>query len=159
MKLQSNILKIALFATGLSGIVAEYILSTLATYFLGDSVFQWTMIVSVMMFSMGVGSRLSRYLHTNLLNRFIQIEFLLSFLVAFSSIFTYTVAAFTVYTGFIIYFLSIFIGILIGMEIPLVIRLNSEFETLRINVASIIEKDYYGSLAGGIFFAFIGIKN
>ena len=52
---QSNILKISLFATGLAGIVAEYVLSTLATYFLGDSVFQWTMIVSIMLFSHGIG--------------------------------------------------------------------------------------------------------
>jgi spermidine synthase len=53
--------------------------------------------------------------------------------------------------------MSIVIGLLIGMEIPLVIRLNDEFEELRINVSSILEKDYYGSLAGGIFFAFFGL--
>jgi len=47
VKLESNILKISLFATGLSGIVAEYVLATLATYFLGDSVLQWTLMVSV----------------------------------------------------------------------------------------------------------------
>jgi spermidine synthase len=155
--LRSNILKLCLFATGLSGIVAEYILSTLATYFLGDSVFQWTMIVSVMLFSMGLGSRLSKYLQDDLLKKFIYIEFLLSILVGYSSLFVYTAASFTIYKGIIIYFLSILIGVLIGMEIPLVIRLNNEFETLRVNVASVIEKDYYGSLAGGIFFAFFGL--
>ncbi len=157
MKLRSNILKLALFATGLSGIVAEYILSTLATYFLGDSVFQWTMIVSVMMFSMGLGSRISKYLHNNLLTKFIFIEFSLSLLVAFSSLFAYTVAAYTEYTGLLIYTMSIAIGILIGLEIPMVVRLNDEFENLRVNVASVIEKDYYGSLVGGVFFAFVGL--
>ena len=40
MKLRSNILKLCLFATGLSGIVAEYVLSTLATYFLGKKLQQ-----------------------------------------------------------------------------------------------------------------------
>ena len=49
------VLKFALFATGLSGIVAEYILSTLATYFLGNSVLQWTLILSAMLFMMGLG--------------------------------------------------------------------------------------------------------
>ena len=85
---RSNILKLALFATGLSGIVAEYILSTLATYFLGNSVFQWTMIVSIMLFSMGLGSRFSRFIQTNLLQNFIRIEFTLSILVAFVSVIT-----------------------------------------------------------------------
>lgn len=157
MKLRSNVLKIALFATGLSGIVAEYILSTMATYFLGDSVMQWTMIVSVMMFSMGLGSRLSQFFERHLLQTFVAIEFILSLLVGFSSLLVYSAAAYTPYTGFLIYSMSIVIGLLIGMEIPLVVRVNDEFEILRINVASIIEKDYYGSLAGGLFFAFFAL--
>lgn len=157
MKFRSNILKLALFATGLSGIVAEYILSTMATYFLGDSVFQWTMIVSVMLFSMGLGSGLSKYIENQLLLKFVLIEFLLSILVSFSSLTVYIIAAYTIYDGLLIYTLSILIGTMIGMEIPLVVRLNNSFEILRINVASVIEKDYYGSLAGGMFFAFIGL--
>jgi len=155
--LRSSLLKVSLFATGLSGIVAEYILSTLATYLLGDSVLQWTLIVSVMLFSMGLGSRLSQYIQTNLIQTFIIAEFTLSILVAYSSMMAYSAAAFTIYTGAIIYTLSILIGILIGLEIPLVVRLNDQFESLRINVAVIIEKDYYGSLAGGLFFAFVGL--
>ena len=157
MKLKSNILKLSLFATGLSGIVAEYILSTLASYFLGDSIFQWTLIVSVMLFSMGLGSRLSRFLETDLLKKFIIIEFILSLLTSFSSLLAYTAAAYTVYTGIIIYSLSILIGLLIGMEIPLVVRLNDEFEALKVNISSVLENDYYGSLLGGLFFAFVGL--
>ncbi len=155
--LKSPILKIALFATGLSGIVAEYILSTLATYFLGDSVLQWTMILSTMLFSMGLGSRLSRYLKGNLLLKFIIIELILSFFVSFSSLLAYTAFAFTIYNGAVIYGLSIIIGIMIGLEIPLVIRLNKEFQELRVNIASVMEMDYFGSLLGGLFFAFVGL--
>ena len=155
--LKSNILKLALFATGLSGIVAEYILGTLATYLLGNSVIQWTMIISVMMFSMGLGSRFTRHIGGDLLVKFIIIEFALSFFVSYTSVISYTTAAFTDYAGFVIYAMSIIIGIFIGMEIPIVIRLNDECESLQINVSSVIEKDYYGSLLGGIFFAFIGL--
>ena len=128
--MRSNILKLALFATGLAGIVAEYVLSTLATYFLGDSVFQWTMIVSIMLFSMGLGSRVSKIFKANLLQTFIIIEFIHSLLSGSVSIITYTVSALSVYTGFAIYSMSIMIGLLIGMEIPLVIRLNDSFEEL-----------------------------
>jgi spermidine synthase len=157
VNLKSNILRIAIFATGLSGIVAEYILSTLATYFLGDSILQWTMIMSVMLFSMGVGSRISKSIQRNLLEKFILIEFLLSILVAYSSLAAYTISAWSVYTGVVIYGLSILIGLMIGMEIPLVVRLNQEFQDLRVNISSVLENDYYGSLAGGVFFAFVGL--
>ena len=154
---KSNILKLALFATGLSGIVAEYVLSTLATYFLGDSVFQWTMIVSMMLFSMGLGSRISRYISGNLLQRFIYIEFTLSLLTAFVSVITYLTSAYYGDNSLIIYGLSILVGLLIGMEIPIVMRLNDDYEELKVNVSSVMEKDYYGSLLGGVFFAFIGL--
>ena len=157
MKIRSNILKISLFATGLSGIVAEYVLSTLATYFLGDSIIQWTMIVSIMLFSMGLGSRLSKYFEHNLIQTFILIEFTLSLLVSLVSVIAYSAASFSEYTALVIYALSIIIGLLIGMEIPLVVRLNDEFEILRVNISSVLEKDYYGSLFGGIFFAFVGL--
>ncbi len=154
--MRSPILKLALFATGLSGIVAEYILSTLASYFLGDSIIQWTLTVSVMLFSMGLGSRLSRYIKSNLLQKFIYTEFTLSILVSFAALLTY-LASSTLYVGVLIYTLSILIGLLIGLEIPLVIRLNKEFESLRVNISSVMELDYVGSLIGGLFFAFIAL--
>jgi spermidine synthase len=157
INLKSNTLKLAIFATGVSGIVAEYILSTLATYFLGDSVFQWAMIVSIMLFSMGLGSRISKIFKKDLIVAFILIEFLLSVFVSYSSLLAYTAAAYTVYSGLIIYSMSILIGLMIGMEIPLVIRVNNEFEALRINISSVMENDYYGSLVGGLFFAFVGL--
>lgn len=164
----STTLKVALFATGLSGIVAEYILSTLATYFLGNSVLQWTMILSVMLFSMGLGSRLSQFLEKHLLEKFLLIEFALSLLVSFCVLIAYLTAAYTSfnddltefsfdYEAVVIYTLSTLIGLLIGMEIPLVTRLNESYEDLRVNISNVMEKDYYGSLVGGVFFAFIGL--
>lgn len=157
MNRTSTFLKAALFATGLAGIVSEYTLSTLATYFLGDSVFQWTMIVSIMLFSMGIGSRISKNIQERLLERFVWIEFGLSIVASNVTVIVYTVFAFYGEPTFIIYFLSIVIGLFIGMEIPLVVRLNEGFQSLRVNISSALENDYYGSLAGGAFFAFVGL--
>ena len=154
-KQKSNVLKIALFATGISGIVAEYVLSTLASYFIGNAVVQFALIVSTMLFSMGLGSRLSKYFEKDLLTKFIYLELALSLLVSFCALAVYV--SYGRYSPVLIYFLSIVIGLLIGLEIPIVTRLNEEFEELKINVASVLEKDYYGSLVGGLFFAFIGM--
>lgn len=156
-KKKSTLLKAAIFATGFSGVVAEYILSTLAQYLLGDSVFQWVMIISLMLFSMGLGSRISKGFQNNLLKKFLLLEFTLSVVVAFSPLVVYTLFSSISGHGILIYGLAIFIGILIGMEIPLVIRINNEYEELRYNISNILENDYYGSLLGGVFFAFIGL--
>ena len=156
-KNKSTLLKAAIFATGFSGVVAEYILSTLAQYFLGNSVFHWVMIISLMMFSMGLGSRITKNFEIRLLKRFLILEFALSFIVSFAALLVYTVSAYTQAIGILIYALAICIGLLIGMEIPLVIRINDDYEKLKFNISSILENDYYGSLLGGIFFAFIGL--
>ena len=157
LKSNSFVLKAAIFATGFAGIVAEYVLSTLATYFIGNSIFQWTMIVSLMLFCMGLGSRLSKKITKNLIQNFLILEVSLSLVVAFSSVIIYTIAAFSSYYEIFIYTLSMLVGLLIGLEIPLVVRINKEYEDLKSNISSILEKDYYGSLLGGVFFAFIGL--
>ncbi len=151
------VLKTAIFVTGLAGIVAEFVLSTLATYLLGDAVFQWTVVMSLMLFAMGLGSRLSKIFTVRLLECFVAVEFLLSLLCASSSMVSYGMAAFTQYLNLFIYGMAISIGLLIGLEIPLVTRLNQSYEELRTNIANVMEKDYYGSLLGGLLFAFFAL--
>lgn len=156
-KQKRNLLFSALFATGLSGIVAEYCFATLSTYFVGDSVKQWSIIISLMLFSMGIGSRITKSVNTNIFKLFIITEFVLSIIVSFSAVFTYYLSSQIEYIGIFIYSMSIVTGILIGMELPLAMRLNDEFQSLKFNVANVLEKDYYGSLIGGLFFVFIGL--
>lgn len=150
-------LKISLFATGCAGIVAEYVLSTLATYLLGNAIFQWTLVMSLMLFAMGLGSRLSRRFRNHLLDCFILTEFILSCCCAVSAILAYGVAAYTDHADLFIYAEATVIGVLIGFEIPLVTRINESYEELRLNISAVMEKDYYGALAGGLLFAFVAL--
>jgi spermidine synthase len=150
-------LKIAVFATGCAGIVAEFVLSTLATYLSGNAVLQWTIVMSLMLFAMGLGSRLSKYFKSHLLDLFLVTELGLSLLCAASAILAYGLFGYTAHIHLFIYGLAMAIGILIGFEIPLVTRLNQDYEELRLNIASVMEKDYFGALVGGLFFAFVAL--
>jgi len=132
-------------------------MSTLASYLLGDAVVQWTLTISLMLFAMGVGSRLSKGISDNLLEAFIYAELGLSLLTACSALLVYTLAAFVQAIGPIIYTIALTIGLLIGLEMPLATRINERFESLRINISSIMEKDYYGALLGGLLFAFVAL--
>ena len=156
---ESAALKVALFATGCAGIVAEYVLSTLATYLIGNAIFQWTMVMSLMLFAMGVGSRISRFFTRHLLEVFILIEFGLSILCAMSAEVAYGLSPYTSYIGLVIYAQAFVIGVLIGLEIPIVTRLNDAYEELRTNISAIMEKDYYGALLGGLVFAFFALPH
>lgn len=152
---RSLALQISLFATGCSGIVAEFVLSTLATYLIGNATFQWTMIMSIMLFAMGLGSRLSRYFKTDLFDTFVLVEFLLSCLCALSAVISFGLSVQIESNEIVIYPLAFFIGTLIGLEIPIVTRINSEYQELRANISSVLEMDYFGSLLGGVAFAFL----
>ena len=151
------ILKASVFATGCAGVVAEFVLSTLATYLRGDAVFQWAIVMSLMLFAMGLGSRLSKSIRRNLLDAFVLVEFTLSVLCASSAVAAYGLAAYTPHIDLVIYGIALVIGGLIGFEIPLVTRINESYEELRTNIAGVMEKDYYGALLGGLFFAFFAL--
>ncbi len=151
------VLKACIFATGLAGIVAEYVMATLASYLLGDAVLQWTLTVSLMLFAMGVGSRVSRFIRGPILDAFVVVELLLSVVCATSATLAYFLSAWTTSLGPIIYGISFAIGLLIGIEIPLATRLNQVFDELRVNISSVLEYDYYGALLGGVLFAFVAL--
>lgn len=154
---QNKILKISIFATGCAGIVAEFVLSTLASYLIGNPILQWTIVMSLMLFAMGLGSRVSKYLLNNLLDKFIILEFSLSVLCCVSVSLCYWISTFSHNTSLSIYLLSMLIGFLIGTEIPIVTRINESYEDLRTNISSVMENDYYGALAGGLLFAFFAL--
>lgn len=111
-----------------------------------------------MLFSMGLGSRFSKKIEKRLIETYITLELILSMITSFSVILIYLLMPLTASLDVIIYGLSCVVGFLIGMEIPLVTRINEEYEELKTNISGMMENDYYGSLVGGLFFAFIGIR-
>ena len=53
------------FVIATCGLIYELIAGTLASYLLGDSVTQFSTIIGVYLFSMGIGAYLSRFFHKN----------------------------------------------------------------------------------------------
>jgi len=106
---------------------------------------------------MGVGSRISASFTDKILEKFLMAEFALSLLTSTAVLCCYVMMGYTSYIGIVIYGFAIAIGLLIGMEIPLVTRINEDNEELRTNIAGVLENDYYGSLIGGLFFVFVGL--
>jgi spermidine synthase len=85
----------------------------------------------------------------------VLIEFGLSFLCTFSAMFCFWISAYTINFGLVIYAVACMIGFMTGLEIPLITRINQSYESLRENISSVMEYDYYGGLLGGALFAFV----
>ncbi|MDX1960861.1 MAG: polyamine aminopropyltransferase [Leptospiraceae bacterium] len=143
---------VSVFVIATCGLVYELVAGALASYLLGDSVTQFSTVIGVYLFSMGIGSFFSKYIERNIIGVFIQVEILVGLVGGFSSSILFLsfehVASFRI----ILYTLVAITGMLVGLEIPLVMRfLRSHFEFKDL-VARVFTFDYVGALLASLLF-------
>jgi spermidine synthase len=140
------------------GITFQVLLGALGSYTLGDSVKQYAFTIGLFLSGMGIGSFLSERVMKNLMDRFIQIEFAVALVGGFSSFLLFYILAFHDYvTGQLyLYAITVIIGALTGLELPILIRRASEIgEKLNRSTARVLFSDYAGSLIGAIGFVLL----
>ena len=153
LKLPTILLSLSIFFTGATGLVNEYILSTVSTYILGNSIEQFSITIAVMLLFMGIGGFVQKYINDNyLIEKFITIEILLTIFGSFAPILIYMAFGYMEHHfNLILYFLIAFIGFLVGFEIPFVTRINEKYSSsLKTNLAFIISADYVGAFLGAV---------
>ncbi|MBM3810415.1 MAG: polyamine aminopropyltransferase [Acidimicrobiia bacterium] len=146
------VLFLSVFLIAACGLIYELIAGTLASYLLGDSVLQFSTVIGSYLFAMGIGSYLSRFLHKGLVARFVQIELLVGLIGGFSSTLLFLAFSYTESFRFILYSLVLIIGILVGLEIPLLMRILKERFQFHDLVANILTFDYLGALGASLLF-------
>lgn len=134
------------------GLIYELIAGTLASYLLGDSVLQFSTIIGCYLFAMGIGSALSRFIHRGLAYRFVWIELLLGVIGGFSSALLFLAFAYTQGFQLLMYALVVVIGVLVGLEIPILMRMVRERYHFRDVVAHVLTFDYLGALGASLLF-------
>lgn len=147
----------AVFLAGLCSIVYELLISTTSSYFLGDSVKQFSLTIGIYMFAMGVGSFLTKYVAERELEAFIRTELALGLLGGLSVPLLYFL--FQHQTGtqyqFTMLGLVFLIGGLTGLEIPLLARVMERYSPLKDNLADVLGFDYVGALVATLLFPFL----
>lgn len=134
------------------GLIYELIAGTIASYLIGDSVFQFSTVIGTYLFAMGLGSALSRYINKALVQRFIWIELLLGVVGGFSSSVLMLIFAFTQGFQLVLYALVIVMGVLVGLEIPLLMRIVQDRYTFKDVIAHVLTFDYLGALGASLLF-------
>jgi len=134
------------------GLIYELVAGTLASYLVGDSVFQFSTVIGTYLFAMGIGSALSRYFNRGLVYRFVWIELLLGIIGGFSSALLMLAFAFTQGFELILYALVIVMGALVGLEIPLLMRIVRDRYQFRDVIAHVLTFDYLGALGASLLF-------
>ena len=143
----------SVFVVAACGLVYELAAGALASYLLGDSVLQFSTVIGSYLFAMGVGSWLSRFFERQLPAHFLRIELLVALaggalpgLLFLAN--AYMPGAFR----FLLYAMVGVVGILVGLEIPLVMRILKREVALKDLVSQVLTFDYLGALAVSVAF-------
>ncbi|WP_274560924.1 polyamine aminopropyltransferase [Streptomyces spiramyceticus] len=149
------------FICAACGLVYELELVALASYLIGDSVTQASVVLSVMVFAMGIGSLLAKRLRCHAAFGFGLVEAALALVGGCSALVLYATFAWVGGARYVLVAFSLTIGVLIGAEIPLLMTLiqrmarRGESGDASGDVADLFAADYVGALAGGLAFPFL----
>jgi spermidine synthase len=134
------------------GLVYELVAGTLASYLLGDSVTQFSTIIGAYLFAMGIGSWLSRYVRTALIDNFVRLEIVLGLVGGCSAALLFLLFSEVAQFRVALYGLVGLIGVLVGLEIPLLLRILQNEYGLADLVARVFAADYVGALIASLLF-------
>ena len=137
------------------GLIYELVAGALASYLLGDSVTQFSTVIGTYLFAMGIGSWLSRFIGRGLASRFVLIEIMVGLVGGFSSAMLFLAFAYTDSFRLLLYVLVLIIGILVGLEIPLLMRLLRDRFEFKDVVANVLTFDYLGALGASLLFPIV----
>lgn len=141
------------------GLVYELVAGALASYLLGDTVTQFSLVIGIYLTAMGAGAWLSKFIERGVARRFVEIEIAVAFLGGFSApILSF---AFLSPRWFhpVFYGLVFGIGTLVGVEIPLMLRLLRRSVAFKDLVAQVLTFDYLGALAASLLFPLVFVPN
>lgn len=149
---RTHLLFLNVFIIATCGLVYELVAGTLASYVLGDSVTQFSTCIGVYLFALGVGAWLSGFLDRNLARRFVEVELGVALVGGFSAPVLFLSFAGLSFFHLILYGFVLVIGALVGLELPLLMRiLKSDLEFKQL-VSRVLTFDYIGALVGSLAF-------
>lgn len=143
----------SVFVVAACGLIYELSAGAVASYLLGDSILQFSTVIGAYLFAMGVGSYLSRFVERQLPAQFLRIELLVALAGGLMPGLLFLANAFAPGSfRLLLYGLVVLVGILVGLEIPLVMRILKRDVAFKDLVSQVLTFDYLGALAVSIAF-------
>ncbi len=134
------------------GLVYELLAGTLASYVLGDSVTQFSLIIGIYLSALGVGAWLSRFIDTGLARKFIEVELGVALLGGASAPLLFLSFGRLSYFHVVLYGVVFAIGVLVGLELPLLMRILKDVLDFKELVSRVLTFDYVGALIASLLF-------
>lgn len=149
------VLYVSVLLIATCGLVYELCAGALATYLLGNSVTQFSLVIGTYLSAMGVGSYLSRFIERDLLVRFVEIELVVALVGGFEAPLLFGLFAYSPAFRVLLYGLVGLVGVGVGLELPLLMRILTAQTSLKELVARVMFLDYAGALVASVLFPMV----
>ena len=150
--LKAPLLFISVLLIASCGLIYELVAGTLSSYLLGDSVMQFSTVIGVYLSAMGLGSYLSKFLQRGLARRFVDLELAVALVGGFSAPILFQAFAHTHAFRVVLYGVVMAVGTLVGLEIPILMRILKDQVRFKDLIAGVLTLDYVGALFASLLF-------
>ena len=137
---------------GTCGLIYELLAGTLASYVLGDSVTQFSLVIGVYLSALGVGAWLSRFIEEGVARCFIEVELGVALLGGASAPLLFLSFSSLDWFQPMLFGVVFLIGTLVGLELPLLMRILNEHLDFNDLVSRVLAFDYIGALLASVLF-------
>lgn len=152
---RATALYLNVFVVAICGLVYELLAGTMGSYLLGDSVTQFSLVIGLYLSAMGVGAWLSRRLEGELARRFLEIELAVAIVGGISAPVLFLAFGSVQHFQLVLLGFVFVIGTLVGLELPLLMRLLEGQVSFKDIVSRVLTFDYIGALAAALMFPLV----
>jgi spermidine synthase len=152
MKNRTPILFLNVLVIAACGLIYELLAGTVASYVIGDSVTQFSLIIGIYLSALGCGAWLSRFIDRDLAARFVEIELAVALVGGLSAPLLFFGFARLEWFQLFLFLVVFVIGVLVGLELPILMRILREELDFKELVSRILSFDYIGSLVAAVLF-------
>lgn len=145
----------SVFIIAACSLIYELLISSLSTYLLGSSVIHYSLTIGLFLFFMGIGAWMAQSVTRQLIPAFVSIEIAIGAVGGVSALLLLFVYAKTEFYYPAMVVVVGVIGILVGMELPLLTRILESRSGLRRGISQVLTFDYIGALLASLLFPFI----
>src|SRR5438067_8571050 len=134
------------------GLVYELLAGTLASYVLGDSVTQFSLVIGIYLSALGVGAWLSGYVDKAVARTFVEVELGVALIGGASGPILFIAFGQIGYFQLFLFGTVFLIGVLVGLELPLLMRIVKDQLEFKELVSRVLAFDYLGALLASVLF-------
>lgn len=151
-RMNAPLLLLTAMVISVCGLVYELLAGTLASYLLGDSITMFSTVIGVYLSAMGLGSYLSGKVEADVARRFVEIELSVAIVGGFAAPLLFLSFAHLSFFRVVLYGLVALVGTLVGLEIPLLLRVLQDQFAFKDLIARVLAVDYLGALVASLLF-------